>query len=813
MNKLINFPSKEYGGISLKTWIVLIGLYLFPPLFNCFDLDDQYFHNVLWFYYLIPTLLIVYNKGTKYGGLAIVASSLFFLSDESFQENGITKHEMILLFEMITINLLVSIIIGILVKRNRQKQKELNHTKNLLESIFHNLDIGVWSITNRKSLLLSKGIEKIYGLSREKELRNNQFWRKSIHPDDLSIADEIDNKWENSEGYQYEYRILRPNGEVRWILDQGLPVFNENGEHERYDGTNVDITRQKELEFHLKESEERYKSLVEKALVGVFMIQNHKLVYVNQWITEFLGLTEKELLGTSLLNYMKEADRNRIVNHFQKLIVGQESFFIDEIQITDQGEATKYLEIQATLSSINGSLAIIGIALDVTEKKKTKDELEYLAYHDSLTGLPNKHYINKEIKKDFNLSKSLGIPVCIMCLNLDRFKLINDSFGHQVGDQLVKMVSKRIIESIKLRPNGKAIRAEGDEFIISLLDSNEKQAQNFARNLLEVISEPFCLVNQEIRIAASIGIAKFERDDSLEEVIQKASSALHFAKEFGGNQYQLYSSDFGKQANRRLQLEQRLRKAMEQKNLEVVYQPKLDLFTNNISGMEALIRWNDPILGEVSPIEFIPIAEETGIIISIGKWVLETACKQNREWDRNGYPKIHVCVNISSKQFLQDDFVKMIKHVLNEADLSPEYLNLEITERIALYDIDDAIGKLKQLKQLGVSISLDDFGTGYSSLSYLKLLPIDFLKIDRSFISGIFENKQDVAIIDSIISLTHSLGMRVVAEGVEDEQQLNILSEMRCDEIQGFYYAKPMTAKDINQFLDKKGELHLVDRG
>jgi EAL domain-containing protein (putative c-di-GMP-specific phosphodiesterase class I) len=224
------------------------------------------------------------------------------------------------------------------------------------------------------------------------------------------------------------------------------------------------------------------------------------------------------------------------------------------------------------------------------------------------------------------------------------------------------------------------------------------------------------------------------------------------------------------------------------------------------TGGEALIRWNDPILGVVSPDEFIPIAEETGMIIPIGKWVLEKSSQQSAEWNNNGYPPIHICVNISSRQFLQDDFVKMVQQMLKDANLAPEQLNLEITERIALYSIDDTIEKLMQLKQLGVSISLDDFGTGYSSLSYLKMLPINYLKIDRSFINGILKDKQDFAIIESIISLSHSLGVSVVAEGVEDELQLKTLMQLHCDEIKGFYYAKPMTAEYVNHFLDKKSQ-------
>jgi EAL domain-containing protein (putative c-di-GMP-specific phosphodiesterase class I) len=288
--------------------------------------------------------------------------------------------------------------------------------------------------------------------------------------------------------------------------------------------------------------------------------------------------------------------------------------------------------------------------------------------------------------------------------------------------------------------------------------------------------------------------------------MRKASAALHFAKECGRNQYRFYSVEFFQTANRKMLLEQGLRKVLEQEKLEIYYQPKLDLITNRITGMEALARWNDAELGAVSPTEFIPVAEETGMIIPIGKWVLEEACKQNLEWHKLGYGSLHVCVNISSRQFLQDDFVLMIELVLARSGLAPEYLNLEITEGIALNNMEDAIEKLEKLKDLGITISLDDFGTGYSSLSYIKSLPIDFLKIDRAFIKGITENSQDGAIIDSIITLAHEFDFRVVAEGVEDEQQLQLLTTKKCDEIQGFYFAQPMVPDQFKLFLDKRKE-------
>jgi diguanylate cyclase (GGDEF)-like protein/PAS domain S-box-containing protein len=753
VKKLVNIPFKLRRKIELKIWVLLLVIYLFPPIFDFLDSNHQYLDKDFWLLYLLPTVIFVYLKGYK---------------------------------------------VGILKKKNYKKQLELRKTKDLFESIFNNLDIAIWSIDKDKNMLLSKGVEYIYGQSRDKGLSNSDFWRNSIHPEDFSVVDEIDAKWDNIEGYEYEYRITRPNGEIRWIRDRGLPVINDDGFLERFDGSNIDITRQKKLEFDLKESEERYKILVENALVGVYLIQNFQVVYVNQWFSRILGIGKEELLGTNFIEYIKD-DKKRLLIQFRDLIEGKVSFVIDKIQTKALDGSTKYLEVQANLTSINGEVAIIGIALDVTDRKKAQAELQYRANYDVLTGLPNMIYLNTYIKEKFQALKKEGLPITLMFFDLDRFKLINDSFGHRVGDQLLKIISNRLVDSIQ--DVGEVIRAGGDEFILYLPYTNKSQAMDLANYLLKYFSEPLILEEQEIRIAASIGVAFLEMHDSLDDLFQKASSALHVAKEYGRNQYQIYTTEFSQKSNRRLQLEQRLRKAMEKNELEVFYQPKINLYTNKVTGLEALARWTDPLLGAVSPAEFIPLAEETGIIISIGKWVLETVCKQNSEWQKKGLPPVHVCVNISSRQFLQDDFVKMVEQVLNESNLSPAYLNIEITEGVALYNVEDAIEKLMQLKQLGVSISLDDFGTGYSSLSYLKSLPIDYLKIDRSFINGIFNNKQDAAIIHSIISLSHTLGLRVVAEGVEEKNQIEILEQLNCDEIQGYYYAKPMSKINIEEFM------------
>jgi diguanylate cyclase (GGDEF)-like protein/PAS domain S-box-containing protein len=779
--------SKSLFGITIRLWTLLIFIFLAIPIFDVLDIGDSYFHNVIWCIYLIPTIMIVFKKGGWYGALTTVVESVIFLAVESIQSNGLDTQEIITLMELIIINILISLSLGLLVKKN-------NKNLNFLESIFNHLDIAIWSDDLKQNIRISRGIEKIYGRKREEVLID--YWKTNVHPEDKDFITRIEERVQNKEDFEFEYRILRPNGSIRWVKDKGIPVFNEAGSLERYDGTTIDITNQKKLMLDLTESMERYKNLVEKANIGVYIIQNEP-IFVNQWFANFIGVSEKELLSeTNFLNYLQHEYRQQVRTGFQELIDGTRSFYHDEVKIFTIDGTVKDIELQASTTKIDGAFAIIGLVLDITDKKQAKIELEHLAFHDPLTGLPNMNYLNHYLAHDFSESKQN----CVMYFNLDRFKLINDSYGHQFGDKLLKLIAKRLVHSVG--QIGTVIRSGGDDFII-YLPTDQPKAEELAKLLLDTFLDPFQIDQQDIRIAASLGIAVSLPNDSLHETVQKASAALHFAKDYGRNRYQFYSCEYVQIANRKLQIEQRLKIALEEGLLKVYYQPKLKIASNKISGMEALIRWNDPILGAVSPEEFIPIAEETGLIIPIGNWVLKTSCQQNQKWQKDGYPPLMVSVNISNRQFFQDDFVHTVTAILEEYELTPECLNLEITERVALYDIDDTILKLVQLKKSGVSISLDDFGTGYSSLSYIKSLPIDYLKIDRSFINEMHKNKQDIKIINSIITLAHSLDLKVVAEGVEYEQQLKALENMNCDEIQGYYFAKPMPASELIKFLKR----------
>lgn len=429
------------------------------------------------------------------------------------------------------------------------------------------------------------------------------------------------------------------------------------------------------------------------------------------------------------------------------------------------------------------------------------EQLHKLAYYDYLTDLPNRRfstiYTEKVIKEaTFNNQK-----VAVMYLDLDRFKNINDSLGHNTGDQLLKIVAKRLEETVSNK--GFVGRLGGDEFTIILPgieDANEPK--RLAEKVIRVFTEPFIVDDYDLFITSSIGVSIYPEDGKIgDDLFMNADVAMFRAKEQGRNKFQFYSSVMNSTLIDKLKIESDLRGALNQNQLFLTYQPKISIETNEIVGMEALIRWMHPELGIVAPNDFIPIAEETGLIISIGEWVLKTACAQNKLWQDQGMPNLKIAVNISARQFQHDDITKLVSRVLKETGLEPKWLELEITESTAMSYANETIKTLNELKQIGISISIDDFGTGYSSLSYLKLFPINSLKIDRSFIKDIEKGTGDLAIVKSVITLGHALNFEVVAEGVENLQQLEILQQENCDVSQGYYYSPPITAEVFEGML------------
>lgn len=434
-----------------------------------------------------------------------------------------------------------------------------------------------------------------------------------------------------------------------------------------------------------------------------------------------------------------------------------------------------------------------------SELEQAKDQLDYLMHHDSLTNLPNQLSLREQFKQiKLNHEQQL---MTIMCVGLDRFNQINDDLGHSVGDHLLQAVAQRLVNGVTSE-DYVARLGSGQFAIILPTTPHKKDAVFVAQTLLEQFSQTFAIDDQEIFVTASIGMALYPRDGrDIEQLLNQANKAMFQAKQQGGNCHQFYSIALSKGTSDRVALKTSLRYALERDELQVYYQPQLDLETGKIIGTEALLRWEHPERGLISPIKFIPLAEETGLILPIGEWVLKTACQQTRHWQKMGYPHLKIAVNLSGRQFQQLDLRHRLVKIFTETGLRPEYLELELTESMLVENTDVAIRRLQALKALGVEIAIDDFGTGYSSLSYLQQFPFDTLKIDRCFIRNIQDNPSQAAITQAIIEMANTLDLKLVAEGVETEAELSFVVQHHCHKMQGYLFSKPLPAKAFESLL------------
>lgn len=455
------------------------------------------------------------------------------------------------------------------------------------------------------------------------------------------------------------------------------------------------------------------------------------------------------------------------------------------------------------------------IASALGSRRQAEDRIRHLAYFDDITGLPNRVFYKECLDRALGLANRNKRNLALLYLDLDNFKRINDTLGHSLGDLLLREVSKRLLLTVRTTDtiihghhNGGSdtmnlARLGGDEFSILLWEiTRATDAGLVARRVLDTLEQPLDLAGHEVTVTASIGIAVYPEDGrDAETLLKSADMAMYFAKREGRNAFQFYTKAMGAAALQRLTLENHLRRALERDELSLHYQPQMDMKSGKISGAEALLRWNSTVLGTIPPAEFIPVAEETGLILVIGEWVLRTACTQAKAWRDSGVSLPRVAVNVSVHQFTQSDFVDQVQRILNDTGLEPKALEIEITESLLMKEGDAALTTLHALKALGIQLAIDDFGTGYSSLAYLKRFPVDRLKIDRAFISAVNVDSQDLAIASTIIALAESLNLDVTAEGVETEGQLNFLGSQNCDEAQGYLLSHPLPAQKAGDFL------------
>lgn len=519
-------------------------------------------------------------------------------------------------------------------------------------------------------------------------------------------------------------------------------------------------------------------------------------------IMEFSPYAEK-LTGLKRKNVLKKSAQELTIagEWIQKVIESKESFSDIEVifQNPDSTKETICLFDGRPIYSVNQHfIGSVGSFRDITERYENQILMEHHAHHDDLTGLPNRRYFQTFGNDILESCQSRDKLLAIFLLDLDRFKLINDTLGHAKGDILLVEIAQRLNKY--LVDKGKLFRMGGDEFTVTLSEIHTlEEVTKIADDIIEVVRKPFVIQNLEFHVSTSIGIAIYPNDGSnINTLFSHADTAMYRAKERGKNGYCFYNSDMSEESLQKLTLETELELAIKNNDLVLHFQPQIDLHTNQIVGMEALLRWNHPQLGLISPENFIPLAEEMGLMVNLGEWVLYHACKQMKEWHDQGLTALKLSINLSPQEFLKQRFVDKVKQVLHETGLTPHSLELEITESMTM-DVVRSTSILEELNGLGIQIAIDDFGTGFSSLSYLKNFPIHRLKIDRSFVRDMMNGPKDAKIVSTIISMAHAMNLKVIAEGVETEEQLHFLRNLECDEIQGYYYSKPLSAVNLEK--------------
>ncbi|MET3655516.1 sensor domain-containing protein [Sporosarcina psychrophila] len=536
--------------------------------------------------------------------------------------------------------------------------------------------------------------------------------------------------------------------------------------------------------------------------------ENGQYTLVNQSYAQLMGMRIQDMIGKT--DYDIHQDTHVVkqtVNQEKIMLKHPEKLFNREEAVTAASGEVIWVQTVKVPININDSSALLAVSTDITERKQYEDEIKFQANHDALTGLPNRRMFNENLTNFLENAKIEGSRNAIMFLDLDRFKYINDTLGHDVGDLLLIEVSRRIENLLKKRHNCAEIyRLGGDEFTILLPHYNATDSEAFAKELLGAFRNSFLIDGSDYFITPSIGISIFPNDgDDANTLIKHADTAMYYVKERGKNNFQLFNSEMHQEFYRKMMIEKQLRTALDNEEFELYYQPIIDLKTNEIVGMESLIRWNNETLGQVPPDEFISIAEETGMIIPIGHWVLNTALEQNIRWQKEGYQPLTVSINVSVRQLLDPTFLEKVKNAIENTALDGSYIVLEITESIAMY-AEAMIEKLDALKELGISLSMDDFGTGYSSLSYLNKYPLDSLKIDKSFVIGMNRDDENKAIVKMIIAIAKELDLKVIAEGVEGQEEYHFLDEIGCDFAQGYLFSRPLPAIDFKEKWLRAGD-------
>ncbi|MCX8129982.1 MAG: EAL domain-containing protein [Clostridia bacterium] len=791
-------------------------------------------------------------KSLKKSGVFEELYQKYFFDHSDYYKESL-KQKWIAGFVIVAVLIFVLVVIiqryiEFLRKRIRGATRELLKQKNFLNSIVDNANIMIviWDMEGNL-IKFNKFSEARTGFREEEVL--GQKWFDVIIPRDIynEMIDAFERIKKGELAVNHENPILCKDGRLIDILWNNSILYDASGNQEVVISTGVDITDRKKTErklmesfealeaaheelsateeelksnyFELQksrdalsESEERYRLAVEgsnDALWDFDVLTNR--LFISARGKQIAGYSkDEELENEMFIELIHPDDKAKYLQYMRSFFTGKEKSAQLEYRIISQdGNTVWVLSRGKGIWDSSGKLVrVAGSFMDITIRKEAEREIHQLAYYDTLTHLPNRVLLIDRLNMVLAESKRNKNMGALLYLDLDNFKTINDTQGHAFGDELLKKISDKLKYCV--REYDTVARLGGDEFVILQPRINAADdAVRLAGRIISAIQEPWVISGRDYYITCSIGITIYPNDGKDGPTLLKnADMAMYTAKELGRNNYQLYEKNMNVRIMEKLVMENDMRRAIDRNEFVVFYQPQIDIATGAITGVEALIRWVHPEHGMIPPLKFIPLAEETGLVITIGEWVLRTACKQNRKWRSEGIENLNMAVNLSARQFQQKDLVEMISRVLEETGMTPELLELEITESIAMQDLNYTMTVLNSLRDMGIRVSLDDFGTGYSSLNYLKNLPISTLKIDKHFVQEITNNSKEEAIAKAVISMAHSMMLSVTAEGVETVDQLTFLKEQGCDKVQGYFFSKPLPAEELEALLKQDRILH-----
>ncbi|MCQ4167247.1 EAL domain-containing protein [Tahibacter harae] len=688
----------------------------------------------------------------------------------------------------------------------QRHQDELRMREDRLRLALWGSGDEFWDYDMRAGRIYRFGADQLLGSTPEESLSAEDWRNFAVHPEDLPRVDRTmsDHVAGVTDHFESEHRVAHAHGGWIWVLSRGKIVERESdGQPARISGTARNITATRLAERERRIAAEVIRNMTEAVTVTDL---DYRFTSVNLAFTRMTGYREDEVLGlnAALLNSPQHAPE---VYEQMRETLSQTGHWRGELwqRRKDGEEFLSWLELAEVRDAQGMRTHFVGVLADITDRKRAEQELRYLANYDTLTGLPNRTLLGERLGHAIMRARRNGRRVAVLFLDLDRFKHVNDSMGHAAGDRMLKAAGTRLRTHV--RDSDTVARLGGDEFTVVLEDVHDGgEAEHIAQKLLHAFAEPLELdAGQEVVISPSIGISLYPDHAQVPtDLLKYADTAMYQAKESGRNTYKVYTSEMDAAARRRATMVGALRKAMERGEFRLVFQPKLSLAEARIVGVEALLRWHSEDLGEISPAVFIPLAEEAGLIIDMGEFVIDRACATLARWREQGVDDVVMAVNVSVLQLLRGELPRRLGEILAEHGVAPAQIELELTESTIMNNAEQSVRTLNELKAIGVSLAIDDFGTGYSSLSYLKRLPIDTLKIDKEFVGDITSDPDDEAITATIITMAHSLGLNVIAEGVETHEQLEYLREQGCDEIQGNWLSLPLSAERCLEFLKSR---------